>query len=109
LPGLKFGFNGGYENATADSGQSAIDIMDRTAGHPGWMVIKPFITQTSNCIVPTDTVNEVMAYPYSSLAYVCVDAYTYHIDPGTQGPYVANPATNVFGYPTPGYAGFNPD
>ncbi len=109
IPGLKLGFNGGYENATADNGQSAIDIMDRTAGHTDWMVIKPFITQTSNCIVPTATVNEVMAYPYSSLAYVCVDAYTYHLDPGTQAPYVANPATNTFGYPTPGYAGFNPD
>ncbi|HVP84749.1 MAG TPA: TonB-dependent receptor, partial [Rhizomicrobium sp.] len=35
IPGLKLGFNGGYENATIDDGQSAIDLMDRTAGHSG--------------------------------------------------------------------------
>ena len=26
--------------------------MDRTAGHPGWVVMKPFVTQPSNCIFP---------------------------------------------------------
>ena len=34
VPGLKFNFAGGYEDTRIDNGQSAIDLMDRTAGHP---------------------------------------------------------------------------
>ena len=52
LPGLKFNFAGGWEDTRIDNGQSAIDLMDRTAGMPGWMVVKPFATQASNCILP---------------------------------------------------------
>jgi iron complex outermembrane receptor protein len=100
LPGLTFGFNGGYEDAVIDNGQSAIDLMDRTAGHAGWMVVKPFITQTSNCVIPTDTVNELLAT--NTPAYACIWAYTFDEDPVTQDTYTANPS----GYP--GYAGFDP-
>jgi outer membrane receptor protein involved in Fe transport len=102
LPGLKFGFNSGYENATVDDGQSAIDIMDRTAGHSDWMVVKPFITQTSNCILPTDTVNEILAGNGQTIPYACVYAYTFHVDPGTNAPYTPYPYSDS-------YAGFNPD
>jgi len=109
LPSLKFGLNGGYENATVDSGQSAIDIMDRTAGNSDWMVVKPFVTQTSNCIVPRDVINEQLAGHGDSLAYTCIDAYTFDEDPVTLSPYVPNPGTDLFGNPLPGYAGFNPD
>jgi outer membrane receptor protein involved in Fe transport len=109
LPGLKFGLNTGYEDARIDSGQSAIDIMDRTAGHTDWMVVKPFITQTSNCILPTVVVNEILAAPFTSLAYTCVDAYSYHIDPVTALPYHADPGVDSNGRPLPGYAGFDPD
>ncbi len=52
LPGLKFGFNGGYEDTRVKDGQSAIDLMDRTAGHPGWVVMKPWVGQSSNCVFP---------------------------------------------------------
>ena len=52
-PGLRFNFAGGYEDTRIANGQSAIDLMDRTAGMPGWMVVKPFVTQASNCILPT--------------------------------------------------------
>ena len=45
-PGLRFNFAGGYENATLADGSQAIDLMDRAAGQAGWMVVKPFITQT---------------------------------------------------------------
>jgi iron complex outermembrane recepter protein len=57
VPGLRFNFAGGYENTRIDNGQQAIDLMDRTAGHSGWMVVRPFITQTSSCILPTDAIN----------------------------------------------------
>ncbi|MDE2466192.1 MAG: TonB-dependent receptor, partial [Alphaproteobacteria bacterium] len=40
LQGLSFSFNGGYEDATLNNHQYAIDLMDRTAGHPGWVVMK---------------------------------------------------------------------
>ncbi len=35
IPGLKFNFAGGYEDTRVNNGQSAIDLMDRTAGHAG--------------------------------------------------------------------------
>jgi len=109
LPGLKLGFNGGFENATFDDGQSAIDLMDRTAGHSGWMVVKPQITQTSNCILPTDAVNELMTYGqpggvFTPISLACMNAYNFNADPVTGAPYVANPdPVNL-----PGYAGFDP-
>jgi outer membrane receptor protein involved in Fe transport len=102
LPGLKFGFNSGYENATIDGGQSAIDIMDRTAGDPNWLVVKPFITQTSNCVLPADTVNELLAGHGVGLPYACIYAYTFHKDPSTGSDYAPDP----FG---DGYAGYDPD
>src|SRR6185437_116371 len=108
IPGLRFNLAAGYENATLNSGSEAIDLMDRTAGNAGWYVVKPFITQTSNCVLPRDVVNELMAQ--GNLGLAC--AYTYtpgfaiggtdYVDPVTQRPYVADPP----GYP--GYAGFDP-
>ena len=35
--------------------------MDRTAGNPNWMVIKPFVSQTSNCVLPTSVVNKLLS------------------------------------------------
>jgi outer membrane receptor protein involved in Fe transport len=107
IPGLKLGFNGGYEDAKVDDGQSAIDVMDRTAGRTDWMVVKPFITETSNCILPTAVVNEVLAHSSLSIAYACALAYSLHLDPVTYASYVANPPTEVSGDPVPGYAGFD--
>jgi len=52
LPGLKFNFAGGYEDTRIDNGQSSVDLMDRTAGHPGWYLFRPFVTEPSNCIFP---------------------------------------------------------
>jgi iron complex outermembrane receptor protein len=61
LPGLRFNFAGGWEDGTLDKGDQAIDLMDRTAGMPGWMVVRPFITQTSSCIFPTSVVNQLLS------------------------------------------------
>ena len=37
IPGLRFNFAGGLEDSSINNGQSAIDLMDRTAGTPaGW-------------------------------------------------------------------------
>jgi outer membrane receptor protein involved in Fe transport len=51
-PGLRFNFGGGWERTRIAKGSKAIDLMDRTAGVPGWQVSKPFITGTSNCVIP---------------------------------------------------------
>ncbi len=53
VPGLRFNFAGGWEETAVAKGQSAIDLMDRTAGNANWIVVKPYPTQASNCILPT--------------------------------------------------------
>jgi len=59
IPGLKFNFSGGYEDARLANGSKAIDLMDRTAGHIDWMVAKPFPTRPSNCILPVEYVANI--------------------------------------------------
>ncbi|HET9160139.1 MAG TPA: TonB-dependent receptor, partial [Caulobacteraceae bacterium] len=53
---LRLGFKGGFENTRLADGSRAIDLMDRTAGDPNYVVIKNFPTLPSNCIVPYDFV-----------------------------------------------------
>jgi outer membrane receptor protein involved in Fe transport len=60
IPGLRFNFAGGYEDSSINDGQSAIDLMDRTAGTAGWMVMRPFPTSTSNCILPSSVVRQLI-------------------------------------------------
>jgi iron complex outermembrane recepter protein len=110
IPGLRFNFAGGYENTSLAGGSKAIDLMDRTAGHSDWVVVKPFVTQTSNCVIPTYVVNEdISAWraqsggnnstPSSSipgntlqyygdgnsiLARICFYTYSFGYDPGYQ-------------------------
>jgi iron complex outermembrane receptor protein len=62
LPGFKLGLAQGFENATLAGGSQAVDLMDRTAGNPGWMVVRPFVTQASNCILPVDVVAQLNRY-----------------------------------------------
>jgi iron complex outermembrane receptor protein len=60
MPGLKFNFAGGLEGTSVNKGQSAIDLMDRTAGQPGWVVLKPFYGDTSNCVFPAAVVRQIL-------------------------------------------------
>jgi len=111
VPGLRFNFSGGYENTRLANGSQAIDLMDRTGGHTDWMVVKPFLTQTSNCILPTVVINEELEEAInglSALRSACLFAYSYGWDPIMQAPYVPNPGYDPFGDPLPGYAGFDP-
>ena len=61
IPGLRFNAAVGYQDARLAKGSRAIDLMDRTAGDPNWVVLKPFVTQTSNCILPTAVVNQILS------------------------------------------------
>lgn len=60
LPGLRFNFAGGWEDTSIAKGSQAIDLMDRTAGQPGWLVVKPSILSTSNCILPSYVVADLI-------------------------------------------------
>ena len=125
VPGLKFGFTGGYENATANRGDSSIDLMDRTAGNSDWMVLKPFVTQASNCILPKYVVAGILNTPdffttgelvdVTEVARACEDAYVAHLDPVTLLPYAQNPSNSArtisstgAPYIPPNYPGFDP-
>ncbi|HVT23900.1 MAG TPA: TonB-dependent receptor [Rhizomicrobium sp.] len=116
MPGLKFSFAGGYETTRLDDGQQAIDLIDRTGGHSDWVVMKPFVGQSSNCIFP--------AYVAAALVVqwagggegnpgpqACGIAYNAGKDPVTQQPYSSGtyPMTiSHAGYPTITYPGFDP-
>ncbi len=100
--GLLVSLSVGYQDSALANGSQAIDLMDRTAGHSDWMVVRPFITATSNCILPSYVVNELLAHDLLTIA--CTQAYSQGLDPVTGAAYVANPdPVNL-----PGYAGFDP-
>ncbi|HEX6866133.1 MAG TPA: Lpg1974 family pore-forming outer membrane protein [Caulobacteraceae bacterium] len=89
---LKLGFKGGYNGTRIADGEKAIDLMDRTAGNPDWVVVKPFPTIPSNCIAPVDVVTAggiFHAGPFNSTSAsgVCLDAYYFDEDPITGLPY----------------------
>jgi iron complex outermembrane receptor protein len=99
LPGLRFNFAGGWEDTALAKGSQGIDLMDRTdeAHHPDWMVVKPFPTVASNCIVPDYVVaavlvNQVGGENGQVSSLVCEHAYVVGEDPVTQLPYTYKPA-----------------
>ncbi len=108
IPGLRFNFAGGYEDTRVKSGQSSIDLMDRTAGNPNWVVLKPFPTRASNCIMPA----YVMKYLYVEAGFQvsgsCGMAYLAHRDPLTFDTYAPYPGVSTNGTSIPDYPGFDP-
>jgi len=109
LENLRLGFKGGYENTRMADGSQAIDLMDRTAGHPGWMLFRPFPTMPSNCIVP------IWLATLAAPTNVCA-AYITGTDPITHEPYVPNPTEvnwgngdiRPLGPELAGYPGYDP-
>jgi iron complex outermembrane receptor protein len=103
LPGLKFSLAQGFERAVLAGGDEGIDLMDRTAGNPNWVVVRPYVTTASNCILPTYVVNQALSGGSAGTFYnLCNHAYGLHDDPITGDPYVPFP----FG--PGGYPGFDP-
>jgi len=122
LPGLRFKFAGGYEATRMADGSRSVDLIDRTAGAPGWILFRPFPTQASNCILPTYVV-EALVQGYgggggegSPAVSACGIAYDSHLDPITLQHYKQNPVYGVnYGpflpgaiFNVPGYPGFDP-
>jgi len=107
LENLRLGFKGGYENTRIADGEQAIDIMDRTAGHSDWVVVRPFPTFSSNCILPAAVFNNGysnqtnLPYPTFVNGFMgpCEYAYIAGVDPVTWLPYVANPTVRASGPP----------
>ncbi len=100
LPGLRFNFAGGWEDSKLAKGSKSIDLMDRTAGHTDWLVVKPSVFASSNCILPQYVVADLveaghLAHFGSGAAffdggqyisgvqngYACGAAYSLHLDP----------------------------
>jgi iron complex outermembrane receptor protein len=131
---LKLGFKGGYEKTRVADGEQAIDTMDRTAGNPDWVVVRPFPAYPSNCIVPVYAVKVFtgfngdnsygLGFPPNVYANghggPCEFAYLQGLDPVTGVPYVPNPRWGSPGQPAwrwfngpltayfPDYPGFDP-
>jgi outer membrane receptor protein involved in Fe transport len=129
LENLRLGFKGGYEHTRVADGMKAIDIMDRTAGTPGWVVVSPFPTFPSNCVLPAflfagvgghyngssvpDGTPELhnLGNPGGGGPGGCEYAYLFGLDPVTLLPYVPNPtvAEHPQSLPSnPGYPGWDP-
>ncbi len=101
-PGLKLTFAGGYEGTRIANGQSAVDLMDRTAGHPGWFVVKPFVNEASNCIFPDYVAKWIgggAPVIGGNVVSYCGIAYQLDEDPFTRLPYVVNPTVDADGFP----------
>ncbi len=66
--------------------------MDRTDGHTDWLIVKPFVAETSNCILPANVVREIlMTYPgpavfETGLDGACDTAYLGNISTFTTNP-----------------------
>jgi len=137
LENLRLGFKGGYENTRIADGEKAIDIMERNYGHgpdsaDPWVVIRPFPTYPSNCVVPLYIFDKGDGSNVTSIRPnvftgghegICEDAYTLNLDPVTLLPYVPNPTiaaiaenpesatipmNSDFFYNWINYPGFNP-
>ncbi|HVP85184.1 MAG TPA: TonB-dependent receptor [Rhizomicrobium sp.] len=107
VAGLRFNFAGGWEDTSVAKGEKSIDLMDRAdvANHPDWIVVKPWVTQASNCILPKYVVAEDLTITDGpgpgAVNSACGLAYGAHVDPATGAP---------FGVVSlPGYPGFDPN
>ena len=111
LPGLRFNIAGGWESSSLANGSKAVDLMDRTAGNADWMVVKPWPTQASNCVIPTYVIASVLKTGLVSLSPngICGIAYALNQDPITLRTYASPPVlTPAQKAVIPDYPGFDP-
>jgi len=103
LENLRFGLKAGYEKTRIANSEQAIDLMDRTAGNPDWVLVRPFPTYASSCILPAwlfaghsfgsptnpNLVN--LGGASGGNPGGCELAYILGVDPVTREAYTANP------------------
>ncbi|MGE5564971.1 MAG: TonB-dependent receptor domain-containing protein [Parcubacteria group bacterium] len=92
LENLRLGLKAGYQDTRIADGEQAIDIMDRTAGDPNWIVARPFATIPSNCILPRWFADYGITDMYIG---DCTTAYLQGKDPATGDPYQPNPPADT--------------
>jgi iron complex outermembrane receptor protein len=107
LENLKLGFKGGYEQTRMADGSRAIDVMDRTAGQEGWIVLRPHPALSTNCIMPVSVITwggfiDIPGGVGGGRLSGCEMAWLLGDDPQTWDPYV--PFPNGPG----GYPGYDP-
>jgi iron complex outermembrane receptor protein len=120
---LRLGVKGGYNMTRMADGSNAIDLMDRTAGQDGWIVVRPFPTIPSNCVVPEAVATAGGIFHVqagtanTSFGGICVDLYYDHLDPITGLPYdpsitdystAVDAGGDVLGPAYADYEGFDP-
>jgi outer membrane receptor protein involved in Fe transport len=120
IPGLRLNFAGGWEDTALAKGSKSVDLIDRAdlADNSGWIVVKPFVTQASNCVLPTYVVAEMLrltalepeTYGDDGINVSCTNAYLAGNDPVTSRTYTPDPTVFVPGVGTipDGYPGFDP-
>ena len=119
LENLRLGVKGGYQKTRIADGEQAIDLMDRTAGDPDWIVVRPFPTFASSCILPTflffhDNRFNRVGNVSGGVKSGCEMAYFEGVDPVTGEEYVANPPqpNSIWqwydGHVFPNYPGWDP-
>ena len=117
---LQFIANLGYLDTQIGKGMKSIDIMDRTAGNPGWVVAKPWPQLPSNCVIPTGVAQNWARDTYGLEGYwsLCgglggiITALVHYAptDPATGLPYDPNYYNGTNGRPDiHGGAGFAKD
>lgn len=57
---LRLNANMGYLKTRIANGEQSIDVLDRTQGNPDWVVVRPWLQQSSNCIAPADVVRKIL-------------------------------------------------
>ena len=70
-------------------------------------MVKPLVSEASNCILPTYVIAAILQNSSNDINGACDAAYNGHVDPATGLPYVPNPGLTNGGVTIP-YAGFDP-
>ncbi|MGE5500844.1 MAG: TonB-dependent receptor domain-containing protein [Ignavibacteriales bacterium] len=61
----------GYLDTALGNDSKSIDVMNRTAGHADWILVKPGVTLPSNCIIPVHIAEMVGAYFEAWSSWAC--------------------------------------
>src|SRR3546814_9329818 len=59
-PRFRANANFGYLGTRIANGMKSIDVLNRTQGNPDWVLVKPWLQIASNCIVPKETLVQIV-------------------------------------------------
>ncbi|HET6537133.1 MAG TPA: TonB-dependent receptor [Sphingopyxis sp.] len=71
---LRFDANLGLLKTRVKKGNESVDVMDRTAGDPDWVVLRPWLQAPSNCIAPRIFVEKIFAKGGANVDYHALSA-----------------------------------